>query len=57
MQFAANYQNNYMAYPVNREQDGYAMNGYAPPPPGTPYHASLARISEMLYTNHHHHSL
>lgn len=39
MQFDPAYQNNrYTAYPVNgagsREQDGgYAMNGYAPPPP------------------------
>lgn len=40
MRFDPRYQNQYMAYPVNREQDGYAMNGYAmngypPPPPGT----------------------
>lgn len=34
MRFDPRYQNQYMAYPVNREQDGYAMNGYAPPPPG-----------------------
>lgn len=34
MRFDPSYQNQYMAYPVNREQDGYAMHGYAPPPPG-----------------------
>ncbi len=35
MRFDPTYQNRYMTYPMNREQDGYAMNGYAPPPPGT----------------------
>ena len=35
MQFDPSYQNRYMAYPMNpREQDGYPMNAYAPPPPG-----------------------
>ncbi|KAF7511475.1 hypothetical protein GJ744_004664 [Endocarpon pusillum] len=33
MRFDPTYQNQYMVYPMNREQDGYAMNGYAPPPP------------------------
>lgn len=34
MQYDPTYQNQYIAHPMNREQDGYAMNGYAPPPPG-----------------------
>jgi hypothetical protein len=38
MQFDPMYQNRYMAHPMHpREQDGYAMNGYAPPPPGMLY--------------------
>lgn len=34
MQYDPMYQNRYMGYPMNGQQDGYAMNGYAPPPPG-----------------------
>lgn len=33
MRFDPAYRNRYMPSPMNREQDGYAMSGYAPPPP------------------------
>jgi hypothetical protein len=46
MRFDPNYQNQYMAYPINREQDGYAMNGYAPPPPGM-FLSSLLTLSSL----------
>jgi hypothetical protein len=34
MQFDPRYQNQYNGQPMDREQAGYAMNGYAAPPPG-----------------------
>lgn len=50
MQFDPRYQDRYMVYPMNpREQDGYAMNGYAPPPPGMCYTCSVA-VTLPLHT-------
>lgn len=43
------YQNRYQAYPMNREQDGYAMNGYAAPPPGMSFPFSIPHLSSISY--------